>query len=143
MTYEGSSGSSAIDHILISHKSTVRDAQVLKTIRQVESDEEEDANKIYDPHTPHNMIIAYINLHTLPQLFLTIPTEKAATIPKQPHTPEQEELFNKTFTQKLQNDEQLKHAIQTPEFRAKMESSSQRVQAALLQERMSAQTPNE
>ena len=44
---------------------------------------------------------------------------------------------------KLQNDEHLKHAIQTPEFRAKMESSSQRVQAALLQERMSAQTPNE
>ena len=143
MTFEGSAGSSAIDNILISDRSIIRDAQVVQTIRMMDTHTPNAELTEYDSKTPHNMVIAYVNLHTLPEHILLIPADKPPTVPKQPRTSEEEDTFNKAFTQKLQNDGRLAHAIQTDEFRRKIEMRTQKGQVALLEEQMKTQKPNE
>ena len=130
MTFEGSAGSSAIDNILISDRSIIRDAQVVQTIRMMDTHTPNAELTEYDSKTPHNMVIAYVNLHTLPEHILLIPADKPPTVPKQPRTSEEEDAFNKAFTQKLQNNGRLAHAIQTDEFRRKIEVTTQKGQVA-------------
>jgi hypothetical protein len=88
MTFEGSAGSSAIDNILISDRSIIRDAQVVETIRMMDTHTPNAELTEYDSKTPHNMVIAYVNLHTLPEHILLIPadTPPQATQRKKMHS---------------------------------------------------------
>ncbi len=113
MTYESGRSSSMIDHILISNTSVIIGAFVIQTQRPDNTQITESGTPKLDPHTPHNQLVAMVNLTSLPPTILEIPEqeEDEIQVPNQPRTEEDGKRFSDAIDNKLKNDEFLARAV--------------------------------
>ena len=127
-----------IDHILISSTSAIIGALVIQTQRPDNTQITESGTPKLDPHTPHNQLIAMVNLTSLPPTILEIPEQEEDEVqtPNQPRTEEDGKRFSDAIDSKLKNDEFLARAILPDDLRTLIKNSTKRRQAKMIHEFM-------